>query len=71
MNALHSLTIDSHVYIAKDDPVIPSHDHTNLYPSNYLSIYLTEYGGHCGYLEGLFNMTWIDKQVIKQLTEMN
>ncbi len=68
---LTSLSVESHVYIANDDPIIPANDHINLHKSNYLNIHLTEYGGHCGYLDGMFNMNWIDRQIIKHITETN
>ncbi|QMU61557.1 MAG: alpha/beta fold hydrolase [Gammaproteobacteria bacterium] len=64
---LNSLSVDSDVYIAEDDPVIPSNDWENLHASEYLNIHRTQFGGHCGYLNGLFNMNWIDEQVIKNL----
>ena len=64
---LKTLNVNSDVYIAEDDPVIPSHDHTNLYASEFLNIHLTQFGGHCGYLNGLFETSWIDEQIIKRL----
>ncbi len=64
---LASLNIKSDVYIVKDDPVIPPHDHQDLYASKYLNVHLTQYGGHCGYLNGLFNTNWIDEQIIQNL----
>ncbi|MFK7816527.1 MAG: YheT family hydrolase [Gammaproteobacteria bacterium] len=66
-NCLQSLSIKSDVFIAKDDPVIPFHDWKNLYASEQLNIRQTRFGGHCGYLNGLFNTSWIDKQIIKSL----
>lgn len=66
-DCLRSLSIMSDVFIAKDDPVIPSHDWKNLYPSEQLNIQQTRFGGHCGFLNGLFNTSWIDKQIIKSL----
>ena len=50
-----------------NDPVIPAHDHENLFTSEFLNIHLTRFGGHCGYLKGLFNTNWIDDQIIKTL----
>ena len=64
---LMNLSVNSDVYIARDDPVIPSHDYENLYASEHLNIHHTQFGGHCGYLNGLFNTSWIDKQIIKTL----
>jgi len=67
-DCLKSLTVDSDVYIAKDDPVIPPEDHKNLYASKFLKLHTTQYGGHCGYLKNLFGDSWIDEQIIKTLT---
>ena len=64
---LRPLSVDSDVYIAADDPVIPSEDWQNLCASRYLKIHHTRFGGHCGYLNGLFNTSWIDEQIIKTL----
>ena len=66
-DCLTSLSVSSDVFIAKDDPVIPSHDWENLYASQYLNIHHTEFGGHCGYLNGIFNDNWIDAQIIKRI----
>ena len=64
---LKTLSVESDVYIAMNDPVIPAHDHENLFTSEFLNIHLTRFGGHCGYLKGLFNTNWIDDQIIKTL----
>jgi len=64
---LKTLNTTSEVFLSKDDPVIPISDHKKLYPSEHLNIHLTQNGGHCGYLNGLFKMNWIDEQIIKQL----
>jgi predicted alpha/beta-fold hydrolase len=64
---LKSLSVDSDVYITEDDPVIPSNDWQNLHASEYLNIHHTQYGGHCGYLNGMLNTSWIDEQIIKTL----
>lgn len=64
---LKTLAVTSEVFIAKDDPVIPANDHKNLYKSNKLNINLTQYGGHCGYMNGFFNMNWIDNKITNQL----
>ena len=65
---LKTLSINSDVYIALDDPVIPASDYKNLYASDYLNVHLTEYGGHCGYMNGFFNKNWLDNKIIHQLT---
>ncbi len=64
---LATLNTESHVYIAEDDPVIPARDRDSLYPSKNLNIHLTQFGGHCGYLQGLFSVSWIDQQILNHL----
>ncbi len=59
-DGLKSLSINSDVYIAEDDPVIPHFDYKNLYASEHLNIHLTNFGGHCGYLNGIFNSNWME-----------
>lgn len=66
-DCLKTLSVESHAYIAEDDPVIPSHDVKSLYMSDYLNIHHTQFGGHCGYLKGLWNTNWMDEQIIKIL----
>ncbi len=66
-DCLKPLSVNSDVFIAEDDPVIPSNDWENLHTSEHLNIRRTRFGGHCGYLNGLFNMNWIDEQIIKKL----
>lgn len=66
---LKPLTIPSEVFIAEDDPVIPARDREKLYATASLKLNLTQFGGHCGYLKGLFNMNWVDEQIIRQLTK--
>ncbi len=64
---LQSLSVKSDVFIAMDDPVIPFQDWKMLHPSEYLKTQHTRFGGHCGYLKGMFNTNWIDEQIIKSL----
>lgn len=64
---LKSLSIQSDVFIAEDDPIIPANDREKLFKSRYLNFQVTKFGGHCGYLTGLFSPNWVDQQIIKQL----
>ena len=64
---LKSLMIPSEIYVSKDDPVIPFTDYEELYPNENLNIHITENGGHCGYLKGLFELNWIDEQIMQHL----
>ncbi len=64
---LKNLSIPSDVFIADDDPVIPSTDKDKLYPSKYLTIHQSEFGGHCAYLNDLFKPSWTDEVIYQQL----
>jgi len=66
-DCLKTLTIDSDVYIAEDDPIIPAKDQKHLQASKFLHTHATNFGGHCGYLNGFFNTSWIEEQIIKTL----
>ena len=65
---LKSLSVQSDVFIAEDDPIIPATDREKLYRSKYLNLQVTKFGGHCGYLTGLFDPNWVDQQIIKLVT---
>lgn len=65
---LKLLDIETEVFIAEDDPIIPASDREKLLKSQHLNINVTNFGGHCGFLTGLFNTNWIDIQIIKSLT---
>ena len=65
---LKSLSIQSDVFIAEDDPIIPADDRKKLFKSKYLNFQVTKFGGHCGYLTGLFSTNWVDQKIIKQIT---
>ncbi len=66
---LSSLKVQSDVYIAKDDPVIPYQDYKKLHASKQLDIHINENGGHCGFLNSLFNINWVDENIIHSLNQ--
>ncbi len=66
---LKTLTVPSEVFISKDDPVIPYMDHKKLHPNDNLNIHITQHGGHCGYLNGIYRLNWIDEQILKLIKQ--
>jgi len=58
---LTTLHAPAEIVLAKDDPIIPWQDMSNLARSKHLNIHITEHGGHCGFLEPGLTSPWIDQ----------
>ena len=61
LNTLHA---SSHIVLAKDDPIIPWRDQSQLAAGRFLTILNTEHGGHCGFLAPDLTSPWIDQFVL-------
>lgn len=66
-NRLSTLHAPSQVILAKDDPIIPWQDQNKLASSKQLDIYLSEHGGHCGFLAADLTSPWIDQFTLEYL----
>lgn len=66
-DALAGLKVESHVFLAEDDPIIPVHDAQALARTPHLSINTIPYGGHCGFMERMDAESWIDRAAAKVL----
>ena len=64
---LHKLQAPSHIILAKDDPIIPWQDHQQLAANKKLNIYLSEQGGHCGFLNATLHSPWLDQYCLQLL----
>lgn len=60
-NRLSTLQSNTHIVLAKDDPIINWQDQDKLASSPYKNILITEHGGHCGFLEPDLSSQWINK----------
>lgn len=69
-NRLSSLHAPSQVILAKDDPIIPWQDQDKLASSEQLNIYLSEHGGHCGFLAADLTSPWIDRVALDYLLQV-
>ncbi len=61
---LQALKVPCHIISSADDPVISAQDLNEL-PQQHsnLVIELTQYGGHCGYINGFSLSSWIDQRI--------
>ena len=58
---LAGLEVSSTILTALDDPMIPARDLDLLPREPRLRVVVTEYGGHCGFLETLGPSSWVDE----------
>lgn len=63
--ALSELTVPSHLILSADDPVIPADDLARLARPPALSVTVTRYGGHCGFLDHLFRESWAERRMAR------
>lgn len=61
--ALGGLSVPARVIAAADDPIIPVADIDRLAAPACLTVEATEFGGHCGYLQGPRLSSWLDEKV--------
>lgn len=64
---LRDLTVPAHIILAADDPIIPASDLDRLQAPDCLTVEVTDFGGHCGYLHGLSLTAWADHRIYDAL----
>lgn len=64
---LADLSVNSHIYMAMDDPIIDVQDVSRLAQSPHLAVTIARHGGHCGFLDGIQRESWADRQVARLL----
>jgi predicted alpha/beta-fold hydrolase len=65
---LSELTVPCHIISSIDDPVIEAKDLQQLAESPQLTVELTRYGGHCGYIDSFKLTSWIDSRLKELLS---
>jgi predicted alpha/beta-fold hydrolase len=65
--ALASLDLPVHVIASLDDPIIPAEDWAELARVPNLTLELTRYGGHCGFMRGFAQPSWVDETATRIL----
>jgi hypothetical protein len=67
-NYLQELSIPTHIVTSADDPVVLCED-LNLINSlsSNLNVEITQYGGHCAFIENMTLDSWIDRRITQLL----
>jgi len=68
---LAGLAVPSTLITAKDDPMIPIADLDRVAKPDALNIMVTDFGGHCGFVERLDGSSWIDGQIHGQFAAVD
>jgi predicted alpha/beta-fold hydrolase len=63
-DALEKVNTPTTIVTARDDPAIPADDFPGLRLSPHVRLIMHEYGGHNGFLEGVFAPTWYEKKAL-------
>jgi uncharacterized protein len=63
---LASLTAPAHILTSQDDPMIPVGGLAALARPDSLTVTVTRYGGHCGFIERLQGVTWAERFVLQR-----
>ena len=66
---LASLTVPAHILTSLDDPMIPAGGLARLARSAALTVTVTRYGGHCGFIDSLAGPTWAERFALAQLAD--
>jgi uncharacterized protein len=66
---LATLEVPSRILTSLDDPIIPVGGLTRLAHTAALSVTVTRYGGHCGFIERLSGLTWAERQILTQIVD--
>jgi hypothetical protein len=64
---LASLAVPAHILASLDDPMIPAGGLARLAQPAALTVTVTRYGGHCGFIESLAGLTWAERLVLARL----
>jgi uncharacterized protein len=64
---LATLEVPARILLSLDDPIIPVGGLTRIARPAALSVTMTRYGGHCGFLERLSGPSWAERQILRQL----
>ena len=61
---LQKIQTETHILMAKDDPVIPFNDFAAIKNQKYIVLNITEHGGHCGFITGWKMRSWVEEYII-------
>jgi predicted alpha/beta-fold hydrolase len=64
---LARLEVPASIITSLDDPIIPAHSLDGLARPSALRLIVTQYGGHCGFLERLSGPSWVERRIVAEL----
>ena len=64
---LHGLEAPTTIITSRDDPIIPAGGIERLARTPALRIVMTQFGGHCGFLDRLTGPTWVERRILAEL----
>jgi hypothetical protein len=64
---LHGLEAPTTIITSLDDPIIPAGGLERLSHPATLRIVMTQFGGHCGFLDRLTGPTWVERRILAEL----
>lgn len=67
---LNQIKSPTTILMSKDDPIIEYQDIYSLPDSPHLTKYLTEHGGHCGYIKNRRLHSWLDDFIAKEANHL-
>lgn len=66
---LKELDVETTILLAKDDPIIDYRAIYQLPPKSNIQYFLSEHGGHCGFIKNYKLHSWLDDFLLKQLSD--
>ncbi len=62
-DAAKDLAVDTTIITARDDPIIPVEDFYQLELNERTHLFIHDFGGHNGFIDGFFLKSWYEKQL--------
>lgn len=66
---LAALSIPTRIIQSQDDPLIPADELANLPHCDHLTVELTDFGGHCGFIDSLTGPSWVDRRLVELFSQ--
>ena len=69
-DAVKDLAIDTTIITARDDPIIPVEDFHQLELNERTQLFIHDFGGHNGFIDGFFLKSWYEQQLADLFDEI-
>jgi predicted alpha/beta-fold hydrolase len=68
-DVLKTLSFPTTIITSADDPMIPTEQLRELYPSDHLNIEVQPYGGHCAFIKNWKLESWASERIVELATQ--